>query len=100
MGWANLSRDERQAVLFWCEVSMTDATSPLIERLQKLTERLRANRYRVHGDCCNDTDNAVPCVSPVCAIEYEAECVLREAADALERAEASTAEWRRHANAN
>ena len=59
------------------------SVTALVQRLRALAERLRANRYEVHGGCCDDGDEAVPCASPVCDIEYEAEVALNEAALAL-----------------
>lgn len=57
----------------------------LTEHARDLKERMRVNRHEVHGGCCGDTaDDAVPCTSPVCAIEYEAEVLLGQLADYLE----------------
>lgn len=58
------------------------STHDLRERLLELAARMQANRYEVHGDCSEDA-HPLPCMSRVCALEYEAECLLREAAAAL-----------------
>lgn len=65
----------------------------LKQKMLDLSARMRANRYEIHADCCDDTDNAVPCVSPVCAIEYESEVLLTEAANQLAGAPRERGEW-------
>jgi len=57
----------------------------LIERVAEMKSRLRANRYEVHADSCNDGDEAVPCNSGVCKLEYEAEVLFGEVEAALRR---------------
>lgn len=78
-------------------VSPSPDLGGLIGRLDDLSVRLRANRYEVHGDCCNDTDEAVPCGSAVCKIEYEAELLLREALTVLHQISALVPKWRSEA---
>jgi hypothetical protein len=65
---------------------MSDQT--LSQRLRELKGRLRENRHEVHTGCCDDAEQAVPCSSAVCVIEYEAEQALGDAADALDALQA------------
>lgn len=59
------------------------SSADLLARLVELSERLRAGRYDSHGDVCDDGEDAVPCGSQTCAIQYEAEVLLLQAAWAL-----------------
>lgn len=60
-----------------------EALNHLSARALDLKERLRKNRYEAHGDCCDDADDAVPCMSNICAIEYEAENLLGDLAQGV-----------------
>ena len=82
MGIADCIYDVRYLLLRTAP-TLSPERAALVERLEDLAERMKVNRHDVHEDCCDDAQFPVPCASPVCAIEYEAEVLLREAAAAL-----------------